>query len=110
MKSINTFSLSGRLTSDARYFDSKNGKVARFSVAHNFSKGMPALFMDAVMFSKNGSKDIAIPEDLLKKGTPVLVSGYFRPNNNTKDGVSYTGTDLVVTSCDPLAEEAEAAE
>ena len=107
MKSINTFSLSGRLTSDARIFDGKNGKVARFSIAHNFGKGMPALFQDAVMFSKNGSKEVTIPENLLKKGTPVLISGYFRPNNNTKDGVTYTGTDLVVTSCDPLAEEAE---
>ena len=72
-----------------------------------FGKGMPALFQDAVMFSKNGSKEVTIPEELLKKGTPVLISGYFRPNNNTKDGVTYTGTDLVVTSCDPLAEEAE---
>ena len=107
MKSINTFSLSGRLTSDARFFDGKNGKVARFSIAHNFGKGMPALFQDAVMFSKNGSKEVTISEELLKKGTPVLISGYFRPNNNTKDGVTYTGTDLVVTSCDPLAEEAE---
>lgn len=110
MKSVNTFSLSGRLTSDARYFDSKNGKVARFSVAHNFGKGMPALFLDAVMFSKNGSKDVTIPEEILKKGTPVLITGYFRPNVNTKDGVKYESTDMVVTSCDPLAEEAEGAE
>ena len=107
MKSVNTFSLSGRLTSDARYFDSKNGKVARFTIAHNFAKGMPALFMDAVMFSKNGSKDITIPEEILKKGTPVLISGYFRQSVNTKDGVKYENTDMVVTSCDPLAEEAE---
>ncbi len=107
MKSVNTFSLSGRLTSDARYFDGKNGKVARFSIAHNFGKGMPALFQDAVMFSKNGSKDVNIPEALLKKGTPVLITGYFRPNVNTKNGVTYSNTDMVVTSCDPLAEEPE---
>lgn len=107
MKSVNTFSLSGRLTSDARYFDSKNGKVARFTIAHNFGKGMPALFLDAVMFSKNGSKDITIPEELLMKGNPVLVTGYLRPNANTKDGVQYKSIDLVVTSCDTLAEEAE---
>lgn len=107
MKSVNTFSLSGRLTSDARFFDSKNGKVARFSIAHNFGPGMPALFCDAVMFSKNGSKDVAIPEELLKKGTPVLISGYFRPNTNIKDGVKYESRDMVVTSLDPLADEAE---
>ena len=97
-------------SSDARYFDSKNGKVARFSVAHNFGKGMPALFLDAVMFSKNGSKDITIPEEILKKGAPVLITGYFRPNINTKDGVKHESRDMVVTSCDPLAEEAEGAE
>ena len=109
MKSVNTFSLSGRLTSDARFFDGKNGKVARFSIAHNFGQGMPALFTEAVMFSKNGAKDVTIPEALLKKGTPVLISGYFRPNINTKDGMKYENTDMVVTSCDPLEEEAESA-
>ena len=105
MKSVNSFSLSGRLTSDARFFDAKTGKVARFSIAHNFGKGMPALFTDAVMFSKNGSKEVAIPEDLLKKGNPVLISGYFRPNVQTKDNVTHTTTDFVVTSCEALAEE-----
>ena len=49
-----------------------------------FGKGMPALFQDAVMFSKNGSKEVTIPEELLKKGTPVLISGYFRPNTTRK--------------------------
>lgn len=43
MKSINSFSLSGRLTKDARFFDSKNGKVARFAIAHNFGKDKAAL-------------------------------------------------------------------
>ena len=107
MKSVNNFSLSGRLTSDARYFDSKNGKVARFSIAHNFGKGMPALFLDAVMFSKNSGRDITIPEDLLKKGTPVLISGFLRLNVVTKDGATYENTDYVVTSCTALTDEDE---
>lgn len=110
MKSTNTFSLSGRLTADARYFDSKNGKVTRFTLAHNFGQGMPALFTDVVMFSKNGSKEIAIPEDVLKKGNPVLASGYFRPSTSTKDGKTYHNVDLVVTSLSPLAGDAESAE
>ncbi len=111
MKSVNTFSLSGRLTSDARYFDSKNGKVARFTVAHNFGKGEPALFLDAVMFSKNSGRDITIPEDLLKKGNPVLLTGYMKlmVTKNKTTGIVYESKDLVVVSCDPLAEEAEEA-
>ena len=110
MKSVNTFSLSGRLTSDARFFDGKNGRVARFSIAHNFGKGMPALFADVVMFGKNGNKDVDISEELLTKGTPVLVSGYFRVSVTSKDGVTYENKDMVATSCEPLEAEAEDAE
>lgn len=95
MKSVNTFSLSGRIVADAKYFDSKNGIIARYSVAHNLGRGVPALFVDCVTFPKKGEK---IQEDLLKKGTPVLISGYLRPNTNTKDGKTYTTTDYVVTS------------
>lgn len=104
MKSVNTFSLTGRLTADARYFDSKNGIIARFSVAHNFGRGIPALFIDCVIFPK---KDEVIQEDLLRKGTPVLISGYLRPNTNTKDGKTYTTTDFVVTSLLPAEVEDE---
>ena len=104
MKTVNSFYLSGRLTADARYFEGKNGKVARFSIAHNFGPGQQPLFVDAVMFSKTGAKDTPIPEDLMKKGTPVQVCGFFRPAK-TKDGNKYSGFDLVVASCDPLEDE-----
>lgn len=104
MKTYNSFYLTGRLTSDARIFDGKNGKVARFSLAHNFVTGTPALFVDLVMFSKTGAKDTPIPENLMKKGTPVQVCGFFRPAK-TKDGNKYSGFDLVVASCDPLEDE-----
>lgn len=109
MKSINTFALSGRLTANARYFESKNGRIARFTIAHNFENGDPALFLNAVMFPKNGSKDVNIPEALLTKGTPVIVTGYMKRIINKKDGVTYESNDLVVVSCDPLDEEAEGA-
>lgn len=109
MKSVNTISLSGRLTSNAQYFDSKKGKVARFTVAHNFAKGEPALFLNVVMFGKKSKKDSTIPEALLTKGTPVLINGYLKRTVNTKDGVTYESLDLVAVSCDPLKEEAEGA-
>ena len=108
MKSINTFAISGRLTSDANIYDGKKGKVARFDIAHNYGKGMDALFVKAVMFSKNGKKDVNIPENLLKKGQAVTVSGYLRPNNNTKDGKTYRDIDFVVLSCVETADEGEA--
>ena len=107
MKSVNTFSLTGRLTADANFFESKNGRIARFSLAHNYGKGVPALFIDAVIFPKKGQ---SIPEDLLKKGTPVLISGYLRPNTNTKDGKTYTTTDFVVTTLLPAEVEGEGGE
>ena len=108
MKSTNTFAVSGRLTSDANIYDGKNGKVARFSIAHNFGRDMDPLFVDAVMFSKNGKKEVSIPESLLKKGQAVTVSGYLRPNNNTKDGKTYRSIDFVVFSCSAPEDEAEA--
>ncbi len=107
MKSVNTFSLTGRLTADANYYESKNGRIARFSIAHNFGKGVPALFVDCVIFPKKGQ---SIPEDLLTKGTPVLISGYMKPNANTKDGKTYTTTDYVVTSLSANQDEDEGAE
>ena len=103
MKTINSFYLSGRLTADARIFEGKTGKAARFSIAHNFGHGQQPLFVDAVMFSKIGAKDTPIPEDLLKKGTPVQICGIFRPAK-TAEG-KYSGFDLVVASCDPLEDE-----
>lgn len=107
MKSVNTFSLSGRIVADAKYFESKKGTIARFSVAHNLGRNVPALFCDAVIFPK---KDEMIQEELLKKGTPVLISGYLRPNANTRDGKTYNTTDFVVTSLLPAEVEGEGAE
>ncbi len=106
MKSVNTFSLSGRIVADAKYFESKNGLIARYSVAHNLGRGVPALFVDCVTFPKKGEM---IQEELLKKGTPVLISGYLRPNANTKDGKTYNTTDFVVTSLLPAEVEGEGA-
>lgn len=102
MKSANSFSLSGRLTADANIFSSKYGKVARFSVAHNFDKYQPALFMDAVMFAK---KDEELPENLLKKGTVVIINGFFRASSTTKDGKTYRNTDMVVTSIEAIQDD-----
>lgn len=106
MKSTNSFSLSGRLVSNATIFEGKS-KVARFTVAHNFSGNQPALFLDVVMFSKNGKKEVALPEDLLKKGNAVQISGFLRPNVTEKDGKTYRNIDMVVTSCEAFNEDGD---
>ena len=109
--SRNNYEVSGRLTADAVISEGKNGKVARFSVAHNFGKDMAPLYINAVMFSKNGKKDIEIPESLLKKGAAVIVSGFLRPNNFTKqDGSTFRSLDLVALSVEAIKAEPEAEE
>ena len=50
MKSVNTFSLSGRLTADGRLYDSKNGIVARFSLAHILALESPLPILTYPLF------------------------------------------------------------
>ena len=96
-QSTNNFEISGRLTSDPSVSTAKNGqKIVRFDIAHNFGKDMDPLFVSVVMFEKNGSKTVKIPMNLLKKGSPVTVSGYLRPNNfTTSEGKNIRRIDFV---------------
>ena len=107
---MNNFSMSGRLTSDAKIFEGKNGNIYRFDLAHNFGRGMDTLFINCVMYPKNGKKDVDIPSDLLKKGTPVYASGYIRPNVSEKDGKKYRSIDFVVLSISSADDEVESEE
>lgn len=108
--SKNNFVFSGRLTADATTNASQN--YARFTLAHNFGKDKDPLFLDFVMFNKNGKKDIKIPFDLLKKGSPVIVEGYLRPDNFTnKEGKTIKDVAYVVLSVSKATEvEADAAD
>lgn len=105
-KSVNTFSFSGRLTEDAHTNDEK--KYARFSLAHNYGKGMMPAFLDVTMFPKNGNKDVEIPFDLLKKGTPVVASGYIKPKRNRK-GLDFIALTVVPAEAGDNAQDEEAA-
>ena len=105
--SRNSFEMSGRIVKDAQSNESRS--YARFSLAHNFGKGMEPLFVDVVMFDKNGKKAVNIPFELLKKGTPVVVSGYMRPNvYKAEDGRTYRRVDYVVLSVEAIQAEPEA--
>lgn len=81
MKSVNNFTLSGRLTADAKAL--KDNAGASFSIAHNMGKNNKPLYEDFVIFSTKNGKETAIDWNLLKKGTPVVVSAYRRDDSYT---------------------------
>lgn len=109
-QSVNSFAMSGRLMADAQTNDKKG--YARFTIIHNFGKGMTPLFFDVVMFPKNGSKDVKIPWNLLKKGTPVTVSGFSRPNvyTNETSGKIYRSIDHIALEVNATPEQVADAE
>lgn len=85
-ESVNSFDITGRVCERGiKVVDSKNkageviGKTLQFSMGHNMGKGRETLFLDVVMFSKNGSKQVELPVDLIKKGASIRVRGYIKP-------------------------------
>ena len=88
MKSDNLIQISGYLTKDARA--NASGTFASFSIAHKTSN-TDVMYFQCVVFSKNRK----LPTDLLLKGKEVFVKGSLRPNNYTKDGVAYSGFQIV---------------
>lgn len=89
--SVNRVKVSGNLCNDAMV--SAEGKFAGFDLAHNAGRKGETMFDRIKMFSKNGSKDIQIPFEILKKGKRVLVEGYRICQKETytdKEGVEKT--------------------
>ena len=110
MKSTNNIILSGRLTADAKTNEQKS--YAQFSIAHNMGKDKEPLFVDFVQFTKNGKFTNKIDFDLLKKGTPVLVHAYMRPDSYTNaNGQTIRKIQFVVKKVEAITEaEAEIAD
>ena len=88
MKSDNLIQISGYLTRDAK--TNATGTFASFSIAHKTGK-TDVMYFQCVVFSK----DRKLPVDLLLTGKEVFVKGFLRPNNYTKDGVAYSGFQIV---------------
>ena len=88
MKSDNLIQISGYLTRDAKA--NAAGTFASFSIAHKTGNA-DAMYFQCVIFSK----DRKLPADLLLKGKEVFIKGFLRPNNYTKDGVAYSGFQIV---------------
>lgn len=88
MKSDNLIQISGYLIRDAKA--NAAGTFASFSIAHKTGNA-DVMYFQCVIFSK----DRKLPADLLLKGKEVFIKGFLRPNNYTKDGVAYSGFQIV---------------
>ena len=88
MKSDNLIQISGYLTKDAKA--NAAGTFASFSIAHKTGNA-DVMYFQCVIFSK----DRKLPADLLLKGKEVFIKGFLRPDNYTKDGVAYSGFQIV---------------
>lgn len=97
---MNLFIISGRLTADAEYIHTNEGKtVAKFNFAVNrrFKRdGDPdADFFTCVAFGKIAE---TLEKCAVAKGTKLLIEGEVRNNNYEKDGVKHYNTQVVVSS------------
>ena len=97
---MNKFIISGRLTADADYIRTSEGKtVAKFNFAVNrrFKKEgeQDADFFTCVAFGKIAE---TFEKCAVSKGTKLLIEGEVRNNNYEKDGVKHYSTQVVVNS------------
>lgn len=79
--SVNNVDITGRLYADPEMTD----KRCILHLIHNVAKDVTPVFRDVVAFDRTGSKKFNIPENLLKKGAPVLVHAFFNPDNLTNE-------------------------
>ena len=80
IESTNTVAISGRVC-ERGIVKSEQGTI-RFSMGHNMGPKTPTLFVDVVMFPKNGKKAVEVPADLIEKGASILVKGYLKPGRS----------------------------
>lgn len=104
--SLNDCTLTGRIS---KVVTNESRSYVRFSVAHNMGKNNDPLFVELVMFGKNGNKTVEIPFDILKVGAAVKVSAFLRPNNmKDEDGrITRYDNQFVVKSVELIGGESE---
>ena len=93
---MNHFNISGIIATDPQLqIASNNTKYCRFRVAHEIEKqGTKRKEYYTVVAWKKEAENIC---DNMKKGSPILVSGYLRTNNfETESGVKATSTSVFV--------------
>lgn len=90
LPSINNIDICGRITSDP--IVSTNGNVMLFNIIRNFGGDKDPILVDFVYFKpKDGFPTF------LKKGAPVIVHAYYKPNVWTdKDGVEHKDVQKIV--------------
>lgn len=96
----NSFAIAGRICENGLQF--YNGKVARFRLASNFNNSDP-LYTECVIFAPKGG---TLPEDLLRKGTAVVVSGFRRASTWVDaKGAKHYQIDHVVTNIQAISRQ-----
>ena len=93
-ESVNNTVFSGRICERGLKISDKG--TARFALAHNMGPKAAPVFLNCVMFPKNGSKEVNIPVELIKKGQPVIAKGYLRNGDReyTPNGAAEGETKL----------------
>ena len=109
-----TITIEGQLADDLTLRFSEGANAYAYGrVIENFSKKqldgtrqkLRAIGYDLAIFGTQAEN----ATESLKKGTRVVVTGTFEPNDYTKDGAKHEGTRVVVTSITPSLRFATAA-
>ena len=92
---FNNIDFAGRLTADATINEA--GNRAEFSLARTFGGDAGAVFLNNIVLFGDKHKPISQEVlDLLKKGTPVVISARFVPHVIEKDGKTVNRVRIVV--------------
>lgn len=99
---VNNFALSGFVCADAQVRTFENNSVARFSliIRHSEKSGekttSPSALQSIEMWRRN---DNLADFDLLKKGSPITLEGYFKPTewNDAETGEKRNRVVLTAT-------------
>ncbi len=97
-ESINRVEMTGRVCENGIL---KSKGTVRFSMGHNLGPKADTLFLNVVMFPKNGKKELKVPEELIVKGAALTVKGYLKSDNRTftdKSGAQKTFRQLVLVA------------
>ena len=94
---MNRIFLMGRLTKDIELKETVGGKVytrVGFAVDRPFSKNKEVDFFNLVAWDKTAE----MMSRHLEKGRRILVEGRLQMNNFEKEGVKYSGYDVIVAN------------
>ena len=96
---MNKVFLVGNFARDPELRQTQSGKsYMRNAVAvnHARSKNQPADFYNVLAWEKTAE----FISKYFKKGSKILIEGHLQPSSYEKDGIKYTGVDIVIDSAE----------